>query len=270
MKRKKIILISIILLICAIASVVLYYSFFVLDSPQKTDEGTIETKTEKITENNEKEYPMDYIIENARMAKEIKNREIEIYLPQIQFVNGGQETLEDKINETLYNAAVDWMTYDFLGMEISQLNTNITCHSGKYLSVSLSYHLDVSPGGDTLLNYIVVDMTTGDRIFLKDIIEDEKELASQIKKEEGIHAGRGFAFDQYETDQNLHEYILEKTEEEFYEIIRQCSMEEKEFPLRCESEQSMPTIWRKSGFYIEGNCIVIDCSDTYIHIEGII
>lgn len=271
MKCKRRVLICIMFLLCVLVSAILYYFEFFSASSYEINENTIMKTKEKKTDIRESEDPLEYIIEYARVVRKVKNREIDINLPQIIFIHEEKETLENEINKTLYKAATNWMTYDFLGMEISQLHPQITCHSGKYLSVLLCYHLD-SGRGDTLVNYIVVDMTNGDRVFLKDIVNDEKELASQIKKGERIHAARASVFDQYETDHSLHEYISEKTETDILEIIKNCSKEEKEFSFVYEAGQYVPTIWRKSGFYIEGNCIVIDCGDPHIciHIDEVL
>lgn len=271
MNYKKRVLICIMFLFCVLVSAILFNFEVFSVSPYENNENTTVKTKEKIANIRENEDSLEYIIEYTRVVREVKNREIDINLPQIIFIHEEKETLENEINKTLYKAATNWMTYDFLGMEISQLHSQITCHNGKFLSVLLRYHLD-SGRGDTLVNYIVIDMTNGNRVFLKDIINDEKELASRIKREEGIHAVRASVIDQYETDRSLHEYLLEKTETDILEIIKNCSKEEKEFPFVYESGQSVPTIWRKSGFYIEGNCIVIDCGDPHIciHIDEVL
>ena len=62
---------------------------------------------EKKTDIRESEDPLEYIIEYARVVRKVKNREIDINLPQIIFIHEEKETLENEINKTLYKAATN-------------------------------------------------------------------------------------------------------------------------------------------------------------------
>ena len=73
-------------------------------------------------------------------------------------------------------------------------------------------------------------------------------------------------FDQKEADDNLQQFLAEQTEEDILKIIKQCSMEEKNFPLVFKSGQSLPTLWHKGGFYIAGDMLVIDCGNSHIKV----
>ena len=228
MKHK---LIIVILLICFGIGIYVVSNIFFPASVEETEDAKNSSDTKEIITQNEnskdKEFS-DYIIIYKICAKEIKKLEKKICLPEIQFLSAEKEAVEEKINETIYKAATDWMTYDFLKMDTDQLNSEITCHNGRYLSISLIYHLN-SNRGNTLYNYIVIDLTTGKRVLLNDVIEDEERLASEIKEGKNVHAERAFLFTQKEAEDNLQRFLAEQTEEDILNVIKQCSMEEKKF-----------------------------------------
>lgn len=215
----------------------------------------------------------DYIIRFVQDNKKIKGVEKEIRIPHIKFLDENREELENRINETIYNAATDWMNYKFIKMNTKQVETEITCHNNKYISISLSYYLKADRS-KILNNYIVVDITSGKRLFLKDFVSSENQLISKMKKGKGIYADTyAFSLEKDEANNHLKSLLLEESEEDLRQMLIQCSMEEKNFPIIYEIEQTLPTLFEKSGFYIEGDSIVIDYGKydhTKIHFEGMI
>lgn len=215
----------------------------------------------------------DYIIRFVQDSKIIRGVEKEIYIPHIKFSDKNRAELENRINETIYNTATDWMDYKFIKMNTKQVGTEITCHNNKYISISLSYYLKADRG-KVLNNYIVVDITSGKRLFLKDFVSSENQLISKMKKGKGIYTDtNAFTLENAEADNQLKSLLLEEPEEDLRQMLIQCSMEEKNFPVIYEIEQTLPTLFEKSGFYIEGDSIVIDYGKydhTKIHFEGML
>lgn len=64
--------------------------------------------------------------------------------------------------------------------------------------------------------------------------------------------------EQEEAESALRDLLIEESENDLKKMIKQCSMQEKEFPIVFDSSQTLPTVFEKSGFYIEGEDIVID------------
>lgn len=215
----------------------------------------------------------DYIIRFVQHSKKIKGVEKKIRIPHIKFSDENREELENRINETIYNAATDWMDYKFIKMNTKQVETEITYHNNKYISISLSYYLKTDRG-KILNNYIVVDVTSGKRLFLKDFVSNENQLILKMKKGKEIYADtNAFALEEDEANNQLKNLLLEEPEEDLRQMLIQCSMEEKNFPIIYEIEQTLPTLFEKSGFYIEGDSIIIDYGKydhTKIHFAGMI
>lgn len=215
----------------------------------------------------------DYIIRFYQDSRKIRDAEKEICIPKIKFLDRSREKLENRINETIYSAATAWMDYKFIKMNTEQIETGITCHNSKYISISLCYYLKANRS-KIINNYIVVDLTSGKRLFLKDFVDNEKQLISRMREGENIYADtNAFALEQEEANNQLKSLLMEEPENDLREMLNQCSMEEKTFPLIYEDDQTLPTLFEKSGFYIEGESIVIDYGKydhTRIHFEGML
>lgn len=257
--KKRISILAIVILLSGIASTVSFIHNRNIEEDNTNEELSIDIN--------------DYIIRFVQDSKIVRGVEKEICIPHIKFSDENREELENRINETIYNTATDWMDYKFIKMNTKQIETEITCHDDKYISISLSYYLKANKS-KILNNYIVVDITSGKRLFLKDFVSDENQLISKMKKGKGIYADtHAFTLEKDEANNQLKSLLLEEPEEDLRQMLIQCSMEEKNFPIIYEIEQTLPTLFEKSGFYIEGDSIVIDYGKydhTKIHFEGML
>lgn len=211
--KKRISILAIVILLSGIASTVYFIHNRNIEEDNTNEELSIDIN--------------DYIIRFVQDSKIVRGVEKEICIPHIKFLDENREELENRINETIYNTATDWMDYKFIKMNTKQIETELTCHNDKYISISLSYYLKANRS-KILNNYIVVDITSGKRLFLKDFVSDENQLISKMKEGNGIYADtNAFALEKDEANNQLKSLLLEEPEEDLRQMLIQCSMEEK-------------------------------------------
>ena len=165
-------------------------------------------------------------------------------------------SLEDAINKSIEDAMTSWISG--LVLDADSANLEIYCHSSRYLSFlsSLSYN---SKRLDYIHDYITIDLKTGKRVMLDDLIEINEEFVKYIQKNklikksinEMIYGGEPTdlweTLNEYTTDELLGE--LKKCSKTQQQVIKEgyCSIEESIGPLVC----------RRNSFYLRDNQLVI-------------
>lgn len=196
-----------------------------------------------------------YTIKFSDNRGDLNQGEFKLLCPSIEF-EGQSSRLEEKINETLYNASASWISKAFVKANKTICQPMVFCHSSGILSVGQFYEM----GNYSTNNYITVDLMTGEQIFLDDIITDLKELARVLHEGEIMTASRNaFTLDQDEADAAVRESLREKDPSEIEEMLRQCSLEQKQFPLvTAEQESELPYVHERPNFYLQGGELVIE------------
>lgn len=121
----------------------------------------------------------DYkILEKEYNAYNKENKPFKVKYAQISGL--ANENLENMINETLNSSITEWINIDCEWMEESQLA--IKYKTSKYLSIC--YTIELIDDKYNLRTYtrigVTVDMQTGDRVYLNDLIEDTTNLKQRL------------------------------------------------------------------------------------------
>ena len=121
----------------------------------------------------------DYqILEKEYTAYNKENKPFKVKYAQISGL--ANEDLENKINQTLKSSIAEWINKDCEWMEESQLA--VKYKTSKYLS--LCYTIESKDDKNNLSTYtrigVTVDMQTGDRVYLNDLIKDTTNLKQKL------------------------------------------------------------------------------------------
>lgn len=143
--------------------------------------------------------------------------------PQISGLDN--KDLEDKINQTLKESITEWINENCDWVEMSEIV--VKYKTSQYLSLCYVVEWANSPKNGFMRIGITVDMKTGDRVYLNDLIKDtdslkqtlvkynyEGEFSPPIESEEAdsiIHytsiSETGYLEEQYEEDTYVYDFI---------------------------------------------------------------
>lgn len=162
----------------------------------------VETKTNNVTD-----YKVNikkYILYNE------KNEPFIVKYAQISGV--GNESLESSINQALKSSITEWINKECKWMEKSQIT--IKCKNSRYISLCYTIEWKNSQGEDFMSAYtrmgVTVDIQTGDRVYLNDLINDTDGLKQKLEK---YDYGNEFSppIDSEEADKILHEASISES-----------------------------------------------------------
>jgi len=202
---------------------------------------------------------------------------------RVAFVEGMADlNLQQKINDTLQYSMLSWINEPIAppprsersGIEFPYVN-NVVLHklSNRYISISSSFdfytyhHREDADNnlyvaghlGMTLYDFVTIDMQTGERVFLNDLIDVNDDFihklqTGQIARVTNIE----LAFD----DESAWNWLSWSTFERLQELLDECSMTQQEINVLCSRDgeslwgfaSNIPTdisalIWR-GNFYI--------------------
>ena len=203
----------------------------------------------------------NYSIGFYSYEKKIRNKTKKCWIPFVDFASleTTDENMEttDEINKILFDSATKWMKYDFVSSVAKRERPVIRCHNERYLSIELSYCTYTNRSCE-VCNYITIDLKRKKRIFLKDIV-DKQTIIKKMKEGTDVYAKERAVLEKNENERatlNLRESLKKDSVTELEEMVDECSLDEGQFPFALDDK------WRglvnKSGFYIQGNILVID------------
>lgn len=203
----------------------------------------------------------NYSIGFYSYEKKIRNKTKKCWIPFVDFASleTTDENMEttDEINKILFDSATKWMKYDFVSSVAKRERPVIRCHNERYLSIELSYCTYTNRSCE-VCNYITIDLKRKKRIFLKDIV-DKKTIIKKMREGTDVYAKERAVLEENENERatlSLRESLKKDSVTELEEMVDECSLDEGQFPFALDDK------WRglvnKSGFYIQGNILVID------------
>lgn len=255
-------IISILLLgipqIKSICIVLLLFCSLTLVSCQNNDykiEKSATTTMQEDVVDNSKKVIDNYSISFVNAVKESGDYTKSAWLPCIKFSEENEENAkaEEQINKILEDAAMDWMTDDFIRSPHKREIPEIYCHNDRYFSIGLSW-FHSQRNYARIQIYITIDLMQKKRVFLHDIVENTEELISKM------HTGTGIQVEGFMKQDNDDKgtYLCEIPQSELSDMLEQCSEDEKEFAKKHQKEEGFSYMAEKCGFYLFGNKLVID------------
>lgn len=212
-------------------------------------------KPVEIKSNNVTDYKVNI---KEHVAYNEENNPFKVKYAQISDL--GNESLEIKINQTLKSTITEWINKNCEWMEKSQIT--IKCKNSQYLSLCYTIEWKNSQGEDFMSTYtrigVTVDIQTGNRVYLSDLIKDTDSLQQKLEK---YDYGNEFSppIDSEEADKILHEASISESKylKEIYHNDPYAYDEIKD------------EIGSKTSFYLTDNKLVItrdeyELNDVYI------
>lgn len=179
----------------------------------------------------------------------------------VQITGLCNESIESRINQTLKSSITEWINKDCEWMEKSKVV--VKCKNSKYLSLCYTIEWKDKNGEGYMSTYtrigVTVDVQTGDRVYISNLIKDTDDLKQKLKKYD-----------------YKNEFSPPIDSDEADKIIREASISESKYLKEIYQNDSYAydeikdEIGSKSSFYLTDNKLVItrdeyDLNDVYIN-----
>lgn len=232
----------------------------------KMDTTDKQTEQEKNSidnvDNNENE--VDFLAFNEDVSEnyQIENKGIILSIPQVEFEQFEEGTLEEKINMTLRKASTNWITEDMVN-RYTCYEPSVYLNTKNLLSICQPFgtKAERSKFRYYINNYITMDMNSGEQIYLDDILDIEKFCDFLLKGEKYCAPDHQFTLDQEDADNAVREYLTNLSREKLMDILQCCCREQKDFVNR-ESRRIYkyytPGLEEKPGFRLENTQLVLE------------
>lgn len=160
-------------------------------------------------------------------------------------------TLEEKAFESIDRAMTSWISG--LVLDATDAHLEIYCHSANYLSFVNSLEFSYRRI-DYIHDYITIDMKTGERVMLDDIIRIDEEFVEFIQNNDVLQ--KTISDIRYGADlETLNDY----TSEELLDELKACSKTQQEIIEEgyCSIEDSIGPLLKRNSFFLRENQLVI-------------
>lgn len=224
----------------------------------RSTDGTDSIQTEDITIDEETEAESEYnysiaVVNTSALLNWPLPWKDEFSYNIIQIENMPDEfsSIQDTINDNLKEAMTSWVRGQVTGAE--EVRLTVTCHSERYLSAYNEF-VYISRRTDRFNDYVTIDMSSGQRVFLKDLVEINEEFAEFLRNNQDIIKEGPNSFWQFPPD-------LKKryTTSELLEELNKCSYTQEEviqegyYPV----EGSIGSLLFRNSFFVREGMLVI-------------
>ncbi|PPK81376.1 hypothetical protein BXY41_104178 [Lacrimispora xylanisolvens] len=138
---------------------------------------------ENISKTQDNMAPTNYYSISFVDTSNIKNLDwsdkLSFEIPQIKDMSEERLPLEDAINQNIIKALTSWIGGEIF--KVDSVDLTITCHSTRYLSFVNSFTYD-SNHVDVINDYVTIDMLTGQRVYLNDLVEINEDFAKYLQE----------------------------------------------------------------------------------------
>ena len=210
------------------------------------------------------ESPMDMAEQNDKygisilpytLAGEHRGQDdFEMYIVQVHGMC--DEQLQSRINEALISASTSWIDGSMLGGEAA---LPIIYHqSSRYLSIRNIFEFEMSRIYAFVCDYITIDISTGTRVFLNDLVNTNDEFIELIRQP-GIALASENTMQFDGNAENLWKWLAEMPVSEIERRLADCSrdqqaiIDESNFSL----DGSIGSVLFRDNFYIEQDKLIL-------------
>lgn len=188
----------------------------------------------------------------------------EFSFPVIQLRNMQDTVVTEITNENIEKAMTSWISGKVV--KPSSVDLSIYCHSEKYLSFVNSFKY-ASRRVDYIKDYITIDMKTGKRVMLNDLVEVNEAFVEHIQ-EDNIAKASEYSVETLDTDEEkLWEYLKEMEPSDLLKKLEECSLTQEQVieagyaPI---DETIGPLVFRNSFFLQNNTLVIVLDGDLYI------
>ena len=183
------------------------------------------------------------------------NNSDEISFDIIRFSDMANFSVAEIVNESVENAMTAWVSGKVVNA--SSVDLDILFHSDKYLSFVNVFEYSAKRI-DYVKDYITIDIKSGKRMMLNDLVEINKEFIEYIRKSDiARDSERNILSDG--RDEKIWEYLKSIEPDDLLKKLEQCSLTQEQviqdgyFPI----ESSIEALVFRNSFYLKNNSIII-------------
>lgn len=177
--------------------------------------------------------------------------EFSFQVVQVRYMQEDKLLLENIINQNIKEAMTSWIRGKVLTP--NTVNLKITCHAGKYLSFGNSFVYQ-SVHEDFINDYVTIDMMTGQRVQLDDLLEVNEDFVEFLQENPDIIK----TLDDLEPWRGVPD-LSEYSSSELLEKLDKCSYTQEELiqngyePI----EESLGPLLFRNSFFLQDGMLVI-------------
>ena len=155
-----------------------------------------------------------------------------------------------KVNNTIVEATTSWITAIILYPREHLMQ--IMCHTDRFLSILEWYEFDIQSFTNQIFDYITVDMQTGERVFLDDLVIVNDEFIDLLKKGDIVRPTYNTM--QYDGNvNNLRQWLDEISLDDLKGLLDECSKDMPEFTY----EDSVFELIFRGNFHLEPGELIL-------------
>ena len=179
----------------------------------------------------------------------------EMYIVQVYDMS--ESYLQSRVNEVLVSSSTSWISGAMLN---SKAALPIVNHQSiRYLSVLYRYEFESGGMYRYVEDYVTIDMLTGNRVFLKDFVNNNDEFMGLVRQP-GIALASGNSIQFDGNAENLWKWLSEMSNAEIKKRLDDCSKDQRMiidegfFSI----DDSIGSVLFRDNFYIEqGNLVLV-------------
>lgn len=177
--------------------------------------------------------------------------EFSFQVVQVRDMQEDKLPLENIINQNIKEAMTSWIRGQVLTP--NKVNLKITCHLGKYLSFGNSFMYQ-SVREDFINDYVTIDMMTGQRVQLDDLLEVNEDFVEFLQENPDIIKTLD-DLEPWRWGTDLSEY----SSSELLEELNKCSYTQEELIQNgyAPIEESLGPLLFRNSFFLQDGMLVI-------------
>ena len=158
---------------------------------------------------------------------------------------------ERKINEAL-EANERWSDKGMI-YEAGTSYPVIYCHSSRYLSV-MNYRWFEQYPPNSLYYYLTIDMQSGEKVRLDDLIEFSQEFIEYLRFGQFIEP----EWPEFDApSKTMQDWLITLTDDEIIKELIECSKDQTDFYDNAEDKYNIYPMFYRNAFYVEDNRLII-------------
>ncbi|MDL2302212.1 hypothetical protein LJC58_07650 [Lachnospiraceae bacterium OttesenSCG-928-D06] len=142
-------------------------------TPTAGNSGEVEKNTDV------QDYYSIIFVNTSKIKDLLWSEEFSFDIIQIEDMSKETASLEDTINTNIKEAMTSWIEGKIFNVD--SVDLTITCHSSRYLSFVNSFVYE-SNQVDVINDYVTIDILTGQRVYLCDLVEINEEFVTYLQE----------------------------------------------------------------------------------------
>lgn len=167
-------------------------------------------------------------------------------------------SVEEKANKTIEKAVSPWLKGVY--SQALEVGFKIYEHSSQYLSFGNSFVFGSSKQRDYVYKFITIDMKSGKRVMLDDLVEINAAFVEYIRNNKLAEASKRTDANEIDSvEENLWKYLEDFTPDDLLHALEECSEKQEPDAAKTGSDYSktIDSLMHTNSFYLKSGKLVI-------------